>query len=168
MLARLDWGSVPAWIALLGAFVAAAAFVSGRLDAAKSQARSIYVMVMAALPSGTGSREAPHTVIELHNDSDFPIVDVGVTEWEWGKRLRRWRLRPQAKWWTTEVACGFMYSTVLPNSKIKEDDLMPVKGNPPPGSPSLNPPIMLTFRDASGRRWVRWPDGKLSRRWPSR
>jgi hypothetical protein len=40
-------------------------------------------------------------------------------------------------------------------------------GNRPPDTEPARPPVLIRFVDCNGRRWVRWPDGKLDALWPS-
>jgi len=165
----VEWGTVPAWVALIGALVAAIAFVSGRLDATRAQAQAVYLIVTSSHYGVGPNRSKDHTHVEVSNDSALPVYDLSIAGWQWGKRRRFWRFRKPDEWMTSERLDGRLWVVMRPQSKVTDDQMQPVKGFPPSTgrSPrdSLSPPFTLTFRDASGRRWVRWPDGKLHRRW---
>jgi hypothetical protein len=59
---------------------------------------------------------------------------------------------------------GRVINTLMPDSSTDELDLPAPER---PGPVEEPPPIMLMFRDGSGREWVRWPDGNLTRITPS-
>lgn len=172
MIGVVEWGTVPQWLGLLSILVAVAVFGAGRLDSARAQASGVYLMV-TSFHYGVGTeREKDHTHVEIHNDTDLPIYDVSIAAWQWGARRVLWRLRKSAEWLTGDRLDGRLWVSLRPRSSVATEDLTPVNGYPV-GYPkargkSINPPVTLAFRDANGRRWVRWEDGRLSRRWPSR
>jgi hypothetical protein len=171
----IDWGSVPAWLALGGVVVAVAVFVAGRADATRKHAASVYV-VITSFKAGTGDRyladapgaEAPppFTKVVIQNDGDLPVVDANVSVWEWGHRRWDWWDRGMTDWWTGQRVRGVDYATIAPHSEATEHEF-PAVGLPATRRPgdTARPPVILIFRDGNGRRWVRWPDGRLSRVW---
>lgn len=171
MLAALGWSGVLQVLAVLGGLVAVATFVVGRLDADRSQASGVYLVITSYRYGVRKASEGPpnHTLFKIHNESDLPVLDVGVGAWHFGRRRRLWRFHPPLRWMTNGRITGQVFPTILPRSTTGEMDIWPA--DPPPHTErhdTSRPPLVLTFRDGRGRRWVRWPDGKLSRRWPSR
>ena len=170
MMLATDWGSVPSWLGLAGVVVAAAAFVSGRFDAMRRPASMVFPIVTSYK---YGSRdEDNHTTVRIENGSDMPAFECGISLYDWGRRRRAWRVRPHDNWMTGKRIVGRVYPTLLAHSETGEDQL-PGLANPmePDHTPTLryvSPNVLLVFRDGNGRRWVRWPDGKLSRLRPSR
>lgn len=164
-----DWGSVPAWLGLAGAAVAVLAYLAGRRDAARTHAAAVYAVI-------TGSRQMPDasvtednrrfTKVVVHNDGDLPALDVSPSVWEWGRRRWTWRFRRHTDWWTGKRVQGIVYATIAPHSTGAEHEFLGI-GLPPRGQPdTVRPPVVLVFLDGNGRRWVRWPDGRLHRIWP--
>ncbi len=164
----LEAAALQGWLALAGGLAAVVALLVARSDASRAQAAQILAFPCEfhyAPPAG----EPGFTVVEVRNGSGLPLFEVGVAAWDWGHRARLWRIRRPSEWMTGARITGRFYS-VITMATLKVDRL------PPPSRPirdedrenGLLPPILLTFRDAHGRRWVRWPDGKLTRRWPSR
>lgn len=170
MLGAIGWEDVLQVVAVFGGLTAVATFVAARLDTGRAQAAGIYVLV-TGYRYGAPSEDEPgnFTNYQIVNDSELPALDVGLSAWQFGERRRLWRFHSHNDWMTSERITGRLFPTVLPRSRTDEDDIWPpdMPDRQPPGS-SLRPPLVLTFRDGRGRRWVRWPDGKLSRRWPSR
>ena len=72
----------------------------------------------------------------------------------------------RGQWMTGRRIAGNVYSTLLAHSASKESELpgvgLPVS-NKKLGDTQVMPVLLLAFRDGNGRRWIRWPDGKLSR-----
>jgi hypothetical protein len=156
----VDWVQ---WLALVGGLVAAAAFVVGRRDVSRADAARVYAIV-SKYRYGLG-KEPIFTTFKVVNDSAAPALQVGVSAWDWGRRRRAWRLRRHEQWMTGRRIHGNVFSTIEPNSSTKEHDLPGLTSYAGQGGES--PPIMLVFRDGQGRRWVRWPDGKLTTLYPS-
>jgi hypothetical protein len=160
-----DWGSVPAWIALIGGFIAAAAFWTGRRDRTKADAARVYAVVTSF--RGGGRSDENFTNTRIYNDGARPIFDVGLSVWEWGRRRWTWRVRRHEHCMTGNRIEGAVYSGVLPGTNTTEAELRGLVTYSRYGL-EVAPPILLIFRDGNGRRWIRWPDGRLSRLRPSR
>jgi len=147
---------------LCGGLAAAAAFIAGRLDRARSEAAGLYVMVTSSLSGPTD--EPVFTRFQIFNKSALPAMSVGVEAWDWGRRRVFWRVRRHRNWMTGRFIVGRVYNTIAPESETEEELLPGLHGWGPPGEA---PPVLLVFRDGLGRQWVRWPDGKLTRLVPS-
>jgi hypothetical protein len=164
-----DWGQVPAWLALIIAVVVAVAFVDGRLDGRRALASQVYVV----LSDFTASNDVPggaegHVSVRPTNYGEAPVFAVAIALHHWGHRRRYWRLQTRDQWWTgAPVPDGSrIYPMIEPDSSGETAVLPPAAGVPPRRVPQ----VIVTFRDGSGRRWVRWPNGKLqsaslTRRW---
>jgi hypothetical protein len=165
-----DWGDVPLWLALVIALVAAVAFVDGRLDGRRAMASRVYVVVATDFTASSdvlGGAEG-HVSVRPTNYGESPAFGVAVALHDWGHRRRYWRFRTRDQWWTGSPVAGGtrIYSMVEPESSGEIVELPPAAGVPPRRVPQ----VILTFRDGSGRRWVRWPNGtlqsaSLTRRW---
>jgi hypothetical protein len=161
----MDWVQ---WLALVGglvaAVVAAVAFVLGRRDVARTLAASVYVII-PKFRYGRDPTVPAFTTYRVVNDGPAPALQVGVSAWEWGRRRSTWRFRRHEHWMMSRrIEPGAVFSTIEPASSTKEHDLQGVTSYAWGGE---NPPVMLVFRDGQGRRWVRWPDGKLTKLYPS-
>jgi hypothetical protein len=163
-----DWGSVPQWLALGGVLLAVASYIAGRWDVVRDNAAKVYVII-TAFQIGTGRADGPGawTKARIHNGSALPIYDAALSAWEWGARRSTWRLRKHSAWMTGEQVTGCVFPTISPGGDSDEEELFglhhPSREDPKPES--IRPPLMLVFRDGNGRRWVRWPDGRLNRVW---
>jgi hypothetical protein len=170
---RLDWGSLPAWVAAIGT-VGTLAFtlmlVRRELrDRRAEQARLVnawtdswrYRYPLEAEP------EVTTCDVVVRNSSAQPAyaVRVAVLPWDWNRHQR-------------EGGIGRVFLTLPPEQTMKPQDFS-YQFPPPPSNepdPGLNPPILLTFIDSNGRKWCRWPDGVLQdlgvihhqRRWLAR
>jgi hypothetical protein len=157
----VDWVQ---WLGLAGGLAALATFVWGRRDASRSDAAAVYVVVTTFQPAPLPPGEAVFTRYQIVNDGDLPVLIVAVEAWDWGRRRITWRLRREEHWMTGRRIIERVYNTVTPHTSTDEDQVPGLAGIGPPG---VNPPILLRFCDGHGRRWVRWPDGKLARDAPS-
>jgi hypothetical protein len=163
-----DWGDVPAWLTAGTVVVALATFYMGRRDAARGPAAHVYVVVVD-YRTGTPTDDDPtFTDVEVRNDGDFPIFDLSVQVWNWGKpRKFTWRFR-RIDGWITSARKQWVNGNYVPAKSRTDvyrlrglDDKKGMEG-------SAVPPIVLVFRDGNGRLWARWPDGKLKGVKPSR
>jgi hypothetical protein len=167
-----DWGDVPAWLALIAGLIAVLTFVAGRLDARRAHAAQVFAVLtdfrLTERPEFEGEG---HVTVTPTNYGPAPIFDAGVYVHEFGRRHWLWRMRRSTDWWTGEWVDGAAHgwTTIKPQSEGEQAVL------PAPTAmrdqPQARPHVILSFRDGNGRRWVRWPDGKLqsaalSRRWP--
>ena len=146
----MDWVQ---WFALSGGLVAALAFIADRLDHARSDAAAAYVVF-----------DLDKSKVEVHNDGPLPILSVDVDAWGYAARRRRtWRVRYIGSWMTGATG-GYQpvrhIPTIGPGSSFKEIDMLEL---PSPWPANHPPTVLLVFTDGRGRRWVRWPDGRLSR-----
>lgn len=162
----MEWGNVPAWLALIGGLTAAFAFTAGRLDARRLLASQVFA-VLTSFRLGVDRQTGTygHVNVKPTNYGNAPIFDVGISVHQRGRRRWFWRLRGRADWWTGAPVRGGgrLWSTILPESEGEVAEL------PAPDASRdadrTNPPVIMTFRDGNGRRWVRWPDGKLTSGW---
>jgi hypothetical protein len=158
----MDWVG---WLALVGGFVALVTFSMGRRDLARADAACVYVLV-TKFRAGTPTEKHPiFTTYQIFNPSRLPLLGVSPSAWTWGRRRVTWRFRRYERWMTGQRLVGRAYATIAPNGSTHEHDL---PGLETVGGAGATPPVMLIFRDGHGRRWVRWPDGKLCRLYPSR
>ena len=98
------------------------------------------------------------------NGSSAPVfhMTVEILEWDW-KRPRSKKASSQGKAVTSR-----MFPTLMPGTESKEIDLDGmIKIAPSTGDARsyqwVTPPVRFSFTDAGGRRWIRWPDGRLVR-----
>jgi len=157
----MDWVQ---WLALAGGLTAVAAFVQERRDRIRADAADVYVVVTEYRCASPEDEERSFTRFQVFNRAARPIFRVGVAAWDWGRRRITWRLRRHENWMTGRRIVGRVFSTIAPSTETSEAKL---PGLLPDGDPGESPPIMLVFRDGHGRRWVRWPDGRLMKAYPS-
>ncbi len=157
---------VPEWIGVGGVLIAALAYWSGRLDARRSLASAVHAVAERFEVGG----DRPEIDVKVYNGSDRPVFDVLVCVWSWPGRRR---------WWWRAVTYGRWLSGArqqeMGTHAIREhgaSDLMEFRRFPAEcihdRGRTFRPPILVVFTDGNGRRWVRWPDGRLSRFHPSR
>jgi len=72
----MDWVQ---WLALAGGLVAAAAFVAGRRDIARSEAAGVYVDVTLFQGAPSPTDRAVFTRYRIVNDGRLPALSVGVS-----------------------------------------------------------------------------------------
>jgi hypothetical protein len=162
----LSWARVGGALALAGALAAAAAFVANRLDRARDMGAHVYVKVPEHLAGPAGPGQVAFTQYLIVNNGALPASRVGISAWEWGRRRIMWRFRRHANWMTgPRMQGGAVFPTIFPGEST---DVLELPGIWEWGPPGELPPIMLIFRDGLGHRWVRWPDGKLTRLAPCR
>ena len=161
--AALDWGSVPAWFTAGAAFVALLGYLAGRRDRSREQAEMVYVLPLHFRTS-TAERRG-HVEFVVVNDSTAPAYDVQAHLFASGRRRQLWWLmRSASKWWTGERRPGAPhFAIVAPGSRTEPDTLEVPWGSGEFERGSVLPNLGISYRDALGRRWVRWPDGRLSR-----
>jgi hypothetical protein len=162
-----DWGDAGVWLALIIAVVVAVAFVAGRLDDRRALASRVYVVLShpSDKPAGAADR---HVSVRPTNYGEAPVFGLAVALHAVGHRRRSWRFQHREHWWTGALLPEGVrnYPMIEPDSSGETVEL-PVPADVPP---TRDPPAIVTFRDSNGRRWVRWPNGKLqsaslSRRW---
>lgn len=153
---RSVW-SMAGWLAFGGVLIALSSFVFGRRDFGRELAGKVFVLT---LRWHVGIPEA-FTKVRVTNGGASPIFSVGVATFDWGRRGRVWWLRRPDRWWTGDRLVGRTFAIVSPSSQTEIAEL-PAPTTAERG-PEL-PPVILTFTDGNGRRWIRWPDGRLSRR----
>jgi hypothetical protein len=144
LLAKAEWGTVPDWVAAFGTL--AAFFVALRLlakeltarreqeeDSRREQARRIAIW---ARTLWTQAGATSYSLV-MRNGSEEPVYGVSfIMEHadEAGMQVRA------------------EHKDVLPPGEHEEQ---PLTVGYPPG------PVTLTFTDAQGRVWTRFPDGRL-------
>jgi hypothetical protein len=168
-----DWGDAGPWLVLILALVVAVAIVAGRLDDRSSLASHVYVVVSKSTASDDRPGEAAgHVSVRPANYGEAPIFGLAIALHSFGHRRRSWRFQQRDQWWTGAPVPGGVrtYPMIEPDSSGQTVEL-PVPEEPSEGlPPRRDPQVILTFRDSNGRRWVRWPNGKLqsaslTRRW---
>ncbi len=152
----IDWGNVPAWIALLGGGVALLSYLTSRDDARRSAAIGVYFVM-----DYNNSYGADKLNLSIINSSTMPIHNVLLQSFDGPcKRRKFWRLS------------GFLMTSTLleirhvfaikPGDSVSQPGIRAVRpGRPAPEMPTAQ--LVLTFRDGNGRNWVRWHDGRLNR-----
>ena len=169
MVTAWDWGDAGSWLALILALVVAVAFVAGRLDDRRALASHVYVVVSKSAASADSPGDvAGHISVRPTNYGEAPIFGLAIALHSLGHRRRSWRFQQREQWWTGAPVPGGVrtYPMIEPDSSGQTVELPVPEGLPP----RRDPHVILTFRDSSGRRWVRWPNGKLqsaslTRRW---
>lgn len=185
VLGAFGWNGVLQVLAVAGGLVAVATFAASRLDGQREQASAVY-LIQRNWTMDMDEPDAAKVTVALHNDSDLPVLDIAVASWNFGSRRRLWRLHASNDWcgpWRRakrsqrrgdELLSGSWLGSssranLQPRSTTADAVLRAPHTRPAAREDeNLRPPVTLAFRDANGRRWVRWHDGKLSRRWPSR
>jgi hypothetical protein len=163
------WGDAGSWLALIIALVAAVAFVGGRLDDRRALASRVYVVVSKSTASDDSPGGAADRVsVRPTNYGEVPIFGLAIALHSFGHRRRSWRFQQREQWWTGQPVPGGVrsYPMIEPDSSGQAVELPVPEGL----HPRRDPQVILTFRDSNGRRWVRWPNGKLqsaslTRRW---
>lgn len=158
----MDWVQ---WLTLAGGLTAVVTFVTSRRDATRSEAAGLYAVVTGYQAAPAPADRPVHTRYKVVNDGQQPALAVGISAWGWGRRRWTWRVRPHADWMTGTRIVGTVYPSISPRSETPEDEF---PGVDVVGPAEERPPLMLIYRDGHGRRWVRWPDAKLTRLSPSR
>jgi hypothetical protein len=166
------WGTVPTWLTFAGVVIATATYISSRLDAIRRPASNVFAVVPRYAFGGSSRTQDPFTMVRIENGSDMPIFDCRVAVWDWGARRRRlWRVRRRGDWLASERIAGRVFPSISARGHSEDADLpglgLPMDGRRL-GDLEVAPPVLLTFRDGNGRRWVRWPDGRLTRERPCR
>jgi hypothetical protein len=174
MTFHVDLGDLPTWIGLGSAVVALITYVSSRRDSKRTPASSVFV----TCPDGRGHDPDIRT-ITVNNTSTLPITDVTISSWSsTPKRAGPWWRIPRLdfsddlskphrffwhffQWWNWlwgwKLQHWYWYS-VGPSESRQVDLLVETTAR------RLAPQLMLTFKDGSGRAWVRWPNGRLNRK----
>jgi hypothetical protein len=146
-LAQAELGTVPDWLAAVGTFLAFA--VALRLlfkelaarreveeDRRREQASRVAIWTQSVPAPGPSATYA----IVMNNSSEEPVSAITFV----------------------------MYHPDEPERVIREDswDLLPPGRHPGPATTEtyLPGPIRLSFTDAAGRRWTRYPNGRLVER----
>jgi hypothetical protein len=162
-----DWGTVPDWLAAFGTL--AAFFVALRLlakelaarreqeeDRRTEQARLVAAWMTSKWASET---EVRHSIV-MRNGSDEPIFDglcVPVPNTSRYASDPLTLLEPGRPEGTNMMFDYVLTFQILPPHEMRESDLpLPELWTSP-----WNVAIGLSFTDAAGRRWKRYPDGRL-------
>jgi hypothetical protein len=156
-----DWGNVPAWIALVGGLSALVSYATARVDARRVVASGLYV-VPTRYKYGDPPSDENRSDHKIANAGSLPVYDVGVSVWEFGRRRWFWRFRLATDWMSGKRLEGRVFPAIEPGGTVDVEDMTPPQ-RPTEPTDSRRPPILLIFRDGNGRKWVRWPDGRLNR-----
>lgn len=157
---NIDFGNVPAWLALVGGATGLWTYLSGRHTAKMSHAARVYAVITDPASGELVEASLPPAVVKLRNSGELPIYDARVSLWTPGGRRAHWRFC-RHRWWTGTLVKSCHYRAIEPGQEVTNSDVLVVNGQlgaSPPSSPAL----FVTFRDGNGRRWVRWPDGRLN------
>lgn len=152
---RLDYGSVPSWLALGTLILAAATFAIAQRDRILKAARSVMV-------EGHWNRDLESFEIDVHNDSDTQLHQVEVQLWavdgtnrkiqEAGQRCAAIRIGPKE----TKRAC------------VIRDDLDAIHLINSGDNSDTSALIEVSFRDSNRRYWMLTGAGKPRRLWNER
>jgi hypothetical protein len=165
MILAVEWGTVPEWLTLGTLLLALGAFVVERWDKTRTPACGVYAVVDH--PDADVGPAAVPTKVQIWNNGDFPVFDVFVSVWDGGKRRMTWRFRRHEHWLTGTRRQLCMIRHVSPEASADADVMWRLAAKPSDDA-SIMPPIVIKFREGNGRCWVRWPDGQLTHRAPSR
>jgi hypothetical protein len=157
----VDWGSVPAWLAIVCSGGGAAAVATAR-SARRTHGAAVYVTSAGYRVSDPPDPD-DFTGYKLVNSGTLPVHDVGISVWEFGRRRWLWRFRNGARWMTGERLQGRVYPSVEPGDEKTANDMPAPHRVVKRPRGAVAPLLLLTFRDGVGRRWVKWPDGRLNR-----
>lgn len=160
----LSWDRAAQVVAILAGLVAVATFALNRRDRTRAAAASVFPIVerFKTLPLLGGVEGDEMTVVRIANASQLPVYGTRVMLFDWGSRKWLWKFKLTESVWTTDRVDGAMIQTIRPLSESDEVELKPVTF---PSEEFLEypPQVVIWFRDGFGRRWVRWPHGRLSR-----
>lgn len=151
-LAQVEWGTVPDWVAAFGtlaAFAVALRLLFKELEARReyeADRRRDQARLVAAWTFHPGEEEWFSIVV--HNGSDQPIYEVKFTMVQPGSTYASDPIRSPLN----GDVVHHELSLIPPQEKFHLP--LPVFGHGPG-------PIGLSFQDALGRAWVRYPDGRL-------
>jgi hypothetical protein len=161
MILAVEWGTVPQWLTLGTLLLALGAFVVERWDKTRAPACGVYAVVDHP-DADVGSDPVP-TEVKVWNNGDFPVFEVFLSVWDRGKRRMTWRFRRHEHWLTGTRLQLCTIRHVSPKASADADVTCELGAKPRDKAP-----IVISFRDGNGRCWVRWPDGQLTHRAPSR
>jgi hypothetical protein len=165
MILAVEWGTVPEWVTLGTLLLALGAFVVERWDKTRAPAGGVYAMVDH--PNADVGPDAVSTKVQVRNNGDFPVFDVFLSVWDGGKRQMTWRIRRHEHWLKGTRLQLSTIRHVSPKASAYVDVMCELRAKPS-DEPPITPTIVTKFRDGNGRCWVRWPDGQLTHRAPSR
>ncbi len=106
----------------------------------------------------------PPTQVTVVNSGRLLVRRVYVTAREPGRRRLTWRLRRYENWTSGHhIICEEIKKPLEPGERV--DLELPAPRSPAVGGDE--PPVILSFRDGRDRRWVRWPNSRVTRMYPS-
>lgn len=159
-------GSSITWVQIVGLasiVVAAATYLASQRDRRRIHAAAVYVVVdHFATYYHQPSEHTGEMVAHVHNGGDLPIQEVSLLLHNFGRRRRLWRFRKESEAWTGEKVGARVYHCVTPHDDGELAEFPAIESWPGTG---FIAPVVVWFTDGQGRRWVRWPDGRLSRVW---
>jgi len=136
--------------ALTLATIAVLTYVKKVIDDQSLLARMVFV-------SGVEWSNPPQ--VEISNLSDCPIFNVGIGLYDNGELTRLARLREgESRWTGRKVGTGNRL-VIPPDTRER----VTLSGRGLEWQGRGWPPVFVVFCDTEGRRWTRWPDGRLAR-----
>jgi hypothetical protein len=157
VLATDWWVAGPAIVATAATIAALfVAIETQRKDAwfrRSEQARHVNVIVTSwkYTPSLVGGGTVDEFKYEVANTSNQPVyqLEASLLPWSWDR--------------SSKPIASHTFTVLRPDSASKQEDFAGQAPAPPIdlGAASLRPPMRLTFTDAGGVRWRRWPNGEL-------
>jgi hypothetical protein len=147
------WTAVAAIGTLLTFILGLIILISEVIRRRQSQASGVSIAVSSEeshTPAGTTTRAQ----VVVHNTSPAAVyrVEIDLLPWTWNRN--------------SAALISRTIASMNPISNSNEIEFAGYPPAPPPGPSEVrnrNPPFQLKFTDNSGRRWRRWPDGRLKR-----
>ena len=148
----VEWGAFPEWLEAVGT-LGALSFALFQYrnylgDQARQQASKVSVWASQYRYPSSGPSSATAVV---YNGSDQPVYDCSLRLLSWD-----WRTKP-------ERLHGIRFPVIQPQSKTGGHRVDNGLTAPPESEGVVSPPYEIEFSDAAGHRWVRKPDGRLTR-----
>jgi hypothetical protein len=155
LAAGLDWGTVPDWLAGIGtlaAFFVALRVLAKELEARLEQAedrRREQARLVSAWVSTPEDDLPPEFTLIVRNGSNEPVYQVKAS------------MVPYDSPYGSDPEDG----TGQPRSVVETSEILPPGKDWQtyfdPRSRIVPGPVSMSFTDAAGRRWTRYPDGRL-------
>ncbi len=142
-------------VAVGALLVALSSFAFGRRDFGREHAANVYAL---SIEWRVGDADA-FTKVRIRNGGP-PRSSPSVSRCTTGVGVVICGGYEPTRWWSGTRFVGRAFAIILPSSEGELAEL------PAPTTTrgADVPPVILTFTDGNGRRWIRWPDGRLSRR----
>jgi hypothetical protein len=141
LLAKAEWGTVPDWVTAFGtlaAFAVALRLLAKELTARHEQQQDQRRDQARRITAWANPWPDPrHHVVVMRNNSEEPVSALTLV-----------MEHPDMPGTVTREES---WDLLPPGTRRAEDEVFPAPGGP----------ITLSFTDAAGRRWTRYPDGRL-------